>query len=71
MYVTNIKPEESYKRSYPTYKTVRLSYRNLEKIKACTARYKQTVDETVTDILNKLQDYEARGYEIKGDIQHW
>jgi hypothetical protein len=71
MYVTNIKPEESYKRSYPTYKTVRLSYKNLERIKKYNTGYHQTLDEIVTTILDKLQEFKLRGYEIKGDVQHW
>jgi hypothetical protein len=64
--------ETGYKRTYPRFKTCRLSYKNLEKIRARATRYAQTVDEIVgEEILSKLEDFEARGYEIKGDVQHW
>jgi hypothetical protein len=70
MYIQNIHPEE-YKRCYPTYKTVRLSYKTLERIKKYNTEYRQTIDQLVSSILDKVQEYEMRGYEIKGDVQHW
>jgi hypothetical protein len=70
MYIQNT-PPDTYKRSYPTYKTTRLSFKNLKRIQERASRYKMTIDEIVSEILDKLQDYENRGYEIKGDVQHW
>jgi hypothetical protein len=61
MYVTNINPEE-YKRSYPTYKTCRLSHRNLERIRKYNRKYKETIDEIMTTILNRLEEYERQYY---------
>jgi hypothetical protein len=43
MYIQNFEAE--YKRSYPLYKTVRLSYRNLDKIRECATKYMHTIDE--------------------------
>jgi hypothetical protein len=70
MYIQNIHPEE-YKRSYPTYKTVRLSYKTVERIKKYNTEYHQTIDQIVKTIVDQLQEFELRGYEIKGDVQHW
>jgi hypothetical protein len=63
MYIQDFE-EEEYKRSYPTYKTVRLSYRNLDKIRRRATKYKQTIDEIVTEILQKLEQYEKPSYGI-------
>jgi predicted DNA binding CopG/RHH family protein len=52
-----------YQRKYPRFSSVRLSHKNIERIKARTTKYNQTIDDLVTIILGKLEDYERLGYE--------
>jgi hypothetical protein len=43
----------------------------LEKITRRATKYKQTIDEIMTEILQKLEQYEKRGYEIEEDNARW
>jgi NRPS condensation-like uncharacterized protein len=70
MYVTNVKPEE-YKRSYPTFKTCRLSHRNLERIRKYNKRYQESINDIMTRILDLLDEYQRRGYETKEENSSW
>ena len=66
MYIQGISPE-SYRRQYPLYKTIRIRGENLNRIKKRASRYGQTVDETITEILKRLEYYERLGYELPSE----
>ena len=53
--------QETYKREYPLYTSVRIRNSNLEKIKQRATRYGQSVDDIITEMLNGL---EKQGYEV-------
>lgn len=44
-----------YQRKYPRFSSVRLSYQNIERIKARANRYNQTIDDLVTIILGRQE----------------
>ena len=46
--------QQTYKRKYPLYRTVRIRNSNLEKIKSKVTRYGQSIDDIITDILSQL-----------------
>jgi NRPS condensation-like uncharacterized protein len=72
LYIQNINPEEyKYKRQYPLYKTVRIKASNLVRIQARVTKYKMTIDDIITEILQKLEYYENKGYEVKEDQRSW
>jgi hypothetical protein len=52
-----------YQRKYPRFSSVRLSHKNIERIKARATKYNQTIDDLVTIILGQLEYYERLGYE--------
>jgi predicted DNA binding CopG/RHH family protein len=52
-----------YQRKYPRFSSVRLSHKNIERIKARATKYNQTIDDLVTIILGQLGYYERQGYE--------
>ena len=45
------------------HQSVRLRQRTLDRIKKRSRGYGQTMDEVMTDILDKLETYEKLGYE--------
>jgi predicted DNA binding CopG/RHH family protein len=59
--------QQTYKRQYPRYKTCRISYSNLEKIKSKATKYGQSVDDIITDILSQLET----GYSTPEDQRSW
>ena len=58
-YIRKQHPAEEYKRSYPTMRTVRLSFKTLEAIKKRGTRYRQSINDILNEeILEKLEEYE-------------
>jgi hypothetical protein len=69
MYTKTISKNEKILRSYPLYKSVRIRESNLEKIKARAARFNQTIDDLISDILMRIDYYERLGYELPSKDQ--
>ena len=44
-----------------TYSRFRISNKNLEKIKAHATNINQTVDDVISEVLQKLESYEKKG----------
>jgi predicted DNA binding CopG/RHH family protein len=53
-----------YQRKYPRFSSVRLSHKNIERIKARATKYNQTIDDLVTILLGQLSYYERLGYDM-------
>lgn len=62
---------KTYKREYPLYTSIKIRHSNLEKIKARTTRYNQSIDDLITDMILKLDFYERQGYEVEEDKRSW
>ena len=45
-----------------TYSRFRISNKNLEKIKAHATNINQTVDDVISEVLQKLESYEKKGW---------
>jgi xanthine dehydrogenase molybdopterin-binding subunit B len=61
--------QQTYKRQYPPYKTVRIRNSNLEKIKSKATKYGQSIDDIITDILDQLET--GTGYAAPEDQRSW
>jgi len=59
--------QETYKREYPLYTSVRIRNSNLEKIKQRATRYGQSVDDIITEMLKELNG----GYSMPEDQRSW
>jgi predicted DNA binding CopG/RHH family protein len=53
-----------YQRKYPRFSSVRLSHKNIERIKARATKYNQTIDDLVTLLLGQVSYYERLGYDM-------
>ena len=45
-----------------TYSRFRISNKNLEKFKACATNINQTVDDVISEVLQKLESCERKGW---------
>jgi hypothetical protein len=59
--------KNTYQRSYPMYKSVRIRHHNLERIKARATKYSQSIDDLITIILGHLEYYEKLGYDTPSE----
>ena len=62
-YTLKQQPAEAveYKRTYPTMRTVRISFLTLEKIKKRATTYKQSINDILNqEILANLEEYERK-----------
>ena len=50
------------KYNYPLYTTVRLSKQNIDKLRGY-GRYADSIDDVVTKLLDRLEEFKKRGYE--------
>jgi hypothetical protein len=50
-----------------TYSRFRISNNNLEKIKARATNINQTVDDVISEVLQKLESYEKKGNSLNID----